>query len=135
MYYILDPVVLSVMRSQINSSDELLVDDLSLAIRTQKDVLNQAGIIVKTRDMGEVNIPINDVTTVEQLKSRIEREMGVPESVQRIVFCGKQLEDGKSLRFEKKVIMLTYFQRHYSEQQWYCRGNVSQIQHLRSHIS
>lgn len=118
MSYNFDPVVLRVMRSQINPSDEPFVDDLSLAIRAPKAVVNQAGIIVKTPDKRDIHIQIDDITTVIQLKLRIERETGIAEDSQRLIVGAKQLVDSKFFMFEKKVTMLTYPQRHYSEQQW-----------------
>ncbi|OAG17262.1 hypothetical protein CC77DRAFT_285155 [Alternaria alternata] len=84
-------------RSQINPSDEPFVDDLSLAIRAPKAVVNQAGIIVKTPDKRDIHIQIDDITTVIQLKLRIERETGIAEDSQRLIVGAKQLVDNTTL--------------------------------------
>ena len=40
---------------------------------------------------------INDTTTVEALKFKIQAQSGLPIDQQRIIFTGKQLEDHRTL--------------------------------------
>lgn len=45
-----------------------------------------------------VIIPANDDDTIDTIKARIEDQAGVPRHAQRLIFVGRQLEDGRTLR-------------------------------------
>jgi ubiquitin len=60
-------------------------------------VHNMMRIFIKTAHGSDFSIEVNPSATVEQVKELISQEIAVDPSVQRVIFAGKQLEDGRSL--------------------------------------
>ncbi|KAF1970128.1 the Non-covalent complex between Ubch5a and ubiquitin [Bimuria novae-zelandiae CBS 107.79] len=54
-------------------------------------------IFVKTLTGKSITLPFEPSQMVDQLKSDIQDREGIPEDSQRIIFGGKQLEDGRTL--------------------------------------
>ncbi|RXK37631.1 ubiquitin-40S ribosomal protein S27a [Tremella mesenterica] len=54
-------------------------------------------IFVKTLPGTTLTLDLNSETTVDNVKSLITLRQGIPESEQRLVFGGKQLQDGRTL--------------------------------------
>ena len=56
-------------------------------------------IFVKQMDSRVITVKCNGSDTLVVFKRRLESVVGVPENQQRIVFAGKELEDGRTLNY------------------------------------
>lgn len=54
-------------------------------------------LFVKTLTGKTITISFNSYTTVNELKLKIQDKDGVPPDQQRIVFAGKELENGRTV--------------------------------------
>ena len=55
-------------------------------------------IFIKTLDGRSMTFQIKPSETVDKLKKLVEERQGIAPDMQRLLFGGKQLEDGKTLK-------------------------------------
>lgn len=78
--------------------NSILISSLIIGLLIQTCFSQPMQIFVKNLNGKTTTVEVEEAETVESVKTKIQTKVGIPSEQQVLIFSGKQLESGKTMR-------------------------------------